>query len=574
MRSARERQPSLGYGVVVNALWRPPEADGSLATRHRCAPVGRTFALAKGGEFVPSPSDRIPRVNLSLIPNDRSLLWWIISIGVLDRAIILVNFGFLYTGVDDAVIWSAAVDFGRGVFLWPYFYGQDYSPMLEALVAAPFVRVGLPLHLVMPVVSSALALLPYWSFAIWNHRHARYSAALFFAAMPLLLPVEYGLITTITRGFVTGIALLSFLPWILDLCNEKLGAILIGTTLSLAWFVNPNSLVFAVGFSGWYFLSGPSPVQRAMRVGIGALPGLLAHVSAQAYCRSRPDRILFTIYDWRMDFHAKGILEGLSRLDTHFAWLAPVAWPFGQVVGELLLIILFIAIWKRQWPVAAGVACSMLLIVFSFAFAKVHDGSESVFFPFSRMFLALPLTVCWSASMLFTKLRTPRLFGPMAISCAGTLVVIRSILLPPTIQYQVYDQPNWCERPIDVLVSNEAHIRSVCDAYQVQLIVYLILTDDCPQVAGYLYPAIDPALPPTYLTKLERRHWIREEFAHAVMPNILLHGGEPEKWKTLMTLDPRFVDVSAGPDQLHVIVGNTIPTDSLAGQVMRMLNGR
>ena len=85
---------------------------------------------------------------------------------------------------------------------------------------------------------------------------------------------------------------------------------------------------------------------------------------------------------------------------------------------------------------------------------------------------------------------------------------------------------------------------------------------------------MDPTLPPTYLTKLERRHWIREEFAHAVVPNILLNGGEPEKWKTLMTLDPRFVDVSAGPDQLHVIVGNTMPTDSLAGQVMRMLIGR
>jgi len=86
--------------------------------------------------------------------------WPFILLATVDRAILIEIFGSRYVSTDDAIVWSAAVDYGQGLFRGPYYYGQNYGPMLEALVAAPFTRLGLPMHWLMPAVSSVLALLP------------------------------------------------------------------------------------------------------------------------------------------------------------------------------------------------------------------------------------------------------------------------------------------------------------------------------------------------------------------------------------------------------------------------------
>ncbi len=505
-----------------------------------------------------------------------SSFWWLLLLGVIDRTIMLFIFGFTYVGDDDGVIWTAAVDFGHGIFRWPYFYGQDYGPMLEALIAAPFVRTGLPPHLVMPIATSLLALLPYWSFAIWHHRRGRPGAAALFALMPIMLPVEFGLMTTITRGFVTGIAPLAALLWIMDVRSDNVRALFIGTTLSIAWFVNPNSLVFTVGFAGWYVCSDPKPVLRGLFIGIGSIPGLLAHLSAQAYCAAHRDRIVNTIYDWRMEFHAVGIPESLSMLDEHFAWLAPVIWPFGQLAGELLIVLLIAAIWKRAWPTVAGLTLSTTLIFLSFAFAKTHDGAHNVFFPLSRMFLALPLLLCWGGSTLFGNAKATVAVRSILLVGAFSAVICKGVLLPSVMRDQLDHQTGWVfERPVADLRSDEAHVRAICDANHVDLIVLLQLPSYvCPQFRAYLFPAIDATLPPTYLAGFERRYWQRDDLAQRVVPNVLLTAGDPEKWELIVASDPRFIDVSdGGPDQLHVIIGNSEPTDSLVARVLRGLNG-
>jgi hypothetical protein len=68
----------------------------------------------------------------------RIAFWTLLSASVLDRCATIMWFGATYSSTDDVLIWSAAVDYGNGIFHEPYFYGQDYGPMLEALLAAPF----------------------------------------------------------------------------------------------------------------------------------------------------------------------------------------------------------------------------------------------------------------------------------------------------------------------------------------------------------------------------------------------------------------------------------------------------
>ncbi len=405
---------------------------------------------------------------------ERFAFWAILLLSVIDRLVLLFGFGFQYVGDDDGVIWSGAVDYGHGIFREPYFYGQDYGPMLEALVAAPFVRLGLPIHLVMPICTTLLAMLPFWSFGLWHLKHDRSLAAMAFVAVPVLLPVEYGLVTTITRGFVTGVALLFVLPIVLDNCRNGWRDVLIGATLAAAWFVNPNSVVFAVAFAVWYVLNydGRRTTRAAMMMIAGAFPLLLAQSAAQRYCSVHPERIVLTLYDWKMDFHPEGILESMGMLEKHFAWLFPLLWPLGQLTfwAVPLLIIVFLIRGSRR--VALALTFSLAVVVYSFCFAKTHDGYLNVFFPYARMYLAMPVLLAWSVAALLPSHSNRSWTVPaLVILCAGSLMV-KVQRFHSVLQDHLDHQVEFVfERRIDVLWSDAMYLRRVAQENHVGLIV-------------------------------------------------------------------------------------------------------
>lgn len=208
----------------------------------------------------------------------RSLPWILLLLGLIDRAVAIILFGSRYVSTDDTIIWAAAVDYGQGLFYAPYYYGQNYGPMLEALIAAPLVRMGVPLWWSMPVVTTFLGNLPYWSFTLWHIKHRRAAAAICIAALPLLLPVEFSLMTTMSRGFITWLAPLALLPWISDLKRSSVRSALTGTVISIAWYINPNSVVFTIGYACWHVLTcRPWPKHAALTL-IGLAPGVVAHL--------------------------------------------------------------------------------------------------------------------------------------------------------------------------------------------------------------------------------------------------------------------------------------------------------
>ncbi|MBK6370200.1 MAG: hypothetical protein IPF64_10360 [Flavobacteriales bacterium] len=76
--------------------------------------------------------------------------WPFILLGIVDRMILVHLFGSRYVSTDEAVQWHAAMDYSKGLFHGPFFYGQNYGPMLEALITAPFFRLGVPMYVLLP----------------------------------------------------------------------------------------------------------------------------------------------------------------------------------------------------------------------------------------------------------------------------------------------------------------------------------------------------------------------------------------------------------------------------------------
>ena len=74
-------------------------------------------------------------------------------------------------------------------------------------MAVPLLKLGFSLHIALPLVTTMLTLLPFFVCSQWIFRKKSAIIGVFILSLPLLLPVEYDLITTIPRGFVTGVAL-------------------------------------------------------------------------------------------------------------------------------------------------------------------------------------------------------------------------------------------------------------------------------------------------------------------------------------------------------------------------------
>src|SRR5687767_13455783 len=93
------------------------------------------------------------------------LFYFLFLLVITERMIVLLKFGFVYTDSDQTIQWLGLKEYSQGIFHEPRFYGQAYNSMLEALFAVPFYKMGVPAHIILPIITSLLALLPYFIIA-------------------------------------------------------------------------------------------------------------------------------------------------------------------------------------------------------------------------------------------------------------------------------------------------------------------------------------------------------------------------------------------------------------------------
>ncbi|MGV9013058.1 MAG: hypothetical protein ACOH13_10735 [Flavobacteriales bacterium] len=491
----------------------------------------------------------------------KALFWGVVLLGILDR-IHLFSITIGYTVDDLTVVWMAANDYAHGVFHEPFFYGQDYGVMLEGLLAAPFVRLGADPIIAVPVVMAVLAMLPYWSFASYEYHRRNLSAAIFFAAIPILLPVEHGLQNT----NLNGLAILALYPWIAGLVPSPKRSAMIGAVLAASAFVNLNALVAVAAF-GTYFLLGTGKDRlQWLWATCGAVPVLLFSWWCMHFYATRDVQVVHTVFDWRMVFHSSLIPEALQQLDDHFAWLCPIWWPNGQVVLWLLAGIMVVFFRQGRKPAAWALAAAWTTIFISFGFAKIHDGTLSILFPYSRMFLVVPLILGWAFARSGTW-ETGRLFWIPAIALASMLTF--------TLRFE-HAAPLWAEtikeqKGVPINIRRVDKVRADCRvlgqyAQETSAEVVVLERPSNPGQALVLNmgcPECEPSLPPTYMPNGDRRVWRIEEESGLQRKRILVVNGDPAIWAKAAERGFNVQAVGNGDMMLHLVLDAGLPVDSL-----------
>src|SRR6185503_5297350 len=119
---------------------------------------------------------------------------------IIDRGLILSHFAFRYSDHDQALMWYSAKEFMHGRFHEPCFYGQNYNTMMEGLISVPFMRAGIAYPVALPSLTSSLALFPFILFSFIALQQEKYFQASLMLLVPLALPIEYGMISSMPRG--------------------------------------------------------------------------------------------------------------------------------------------------------------------------------------------------------------------------------------------------------------------------------------------------------------------------------------------------------------------------------------
>ena len=458
---------------------------------------------------------------------DAGFLVVMAALVILDRVFLLDSFGFAYVGSDDPILWQGAVDYTRGIFHEPYFYGQNYNVMLEALFATPLVGSGMSPHQALPLSTTVIGLLPYIVFATTLFRRGKAWGAFIFMLMPLLLPVEYGMLTMMPRGFVNGLFFTGAL--IFPILDPRLvrSFVVLGLASSVGFICNPNSLVFSFPVAVYVLLENRSRPSFYCITALSCVPALVFHLCAKGFYL---DHRLFNVHsNFGLNYSMELLMGAFGRLDRFLGHLMPIAWSMGWLVLPTLLLIV-VKLRRRAPHRAIALMSALILMIVILGVDKVNDDAGTLFLSSVRMFLGAPLLL---ALALFWWSEAFPLAGRQGKIVALYLAVC-VFLVKVAVQNPIIAAHTSISRsaPVSVMKMNE--LRSTCEqlavlvaTHDVDLLVFVPdgdLTVPRMGTLAYACPLLEPGLPNTMLNVYERRTWVFVGEQERTRQNILIYG--------------------------------------------------
>lgn len=335
-----------------------------------------------------------PRINVQrcLFP----LFVVLVLLFTVTRLQVFVRFNLQYIDTDQPYMWLGAVDYAKGRFYEPRYYGQSYNTFLEALSVVPLVWLKVPVYISVPAATHFLSAFPFLFTAVYLFYRGRKSAGIFVMALLLAMPPEYDLLNGLPRGFVSGLFFCSFFV-ISFLGPGRMKWVVINTILAVAGcFINPNAAVVVAAFFVFVTLHNLQ-WNRLLTIGATAvISGLCCYVLFDLFYRLHPEYIKNPI---TLGITTAYFMENISNLDHRFAHISPFTsgncWPL-----LFLLFVLGFMLASTSRKAFFGFVAGLAVVLFSFCVGKTTEGTAWVFVSFSRMYLGIPFLIALTISFI------------------------------------------------------------------------------------------------------------------------------------------------------------------------------
>lgn len=432
------------------------------------------------------------------------------------QTLVYFEYNLKWIDTDQFFMWTGVYDFAAGHFYEPRYYGQNYNTFLEALVAVPFYKMGLPVYQALPLATNLLFLFPIFTSVVILYRAGKIWHALTFLCIILCMNSAYFLLNSLPRGFVTGLFFCSF--FLKSFLNPNHKGWLVSNTAAgvLAYFVNPNSLVLTVPLLTYLFFMNFRHRWYYWWTGAAALLFLPFDYFFNHFYRLHPDYIKTELI---MDFGLRYLSENLTDLSRAFAQITPfteqkVIW----LVSLTGLITAGLILQKRKQLVLAF--CSLLIfLLVSMTLGKTRDGGVWVYLPFSRMYLGIPLVLAFFVSTLDLNKKLLLILIPLSV-----------LNLSVNLQKHVeqfkwhYEPQNWNALSLISLESaldTRAFYGAKCKEQKAD---FLLVSHRFWAVNPICYGGkpLDENYPETMETKWDKRYMVRNKYENKVIPRFIL----------------------------------------------------
>jgi hypothetical protein len=483
------------------------------------------------------------------------VIFIIVSILVLAyRAWLLHIFGFIYTDSDQTIMWLGAKHYSQGLFYEPRFYGQAYNTMLEALLAVPFVKLGIPLFKALPLSTSILAIFPVYLLSIITYLRNSKITGIILLCLFLTLPIEYSLITSMPRGFVTGIAFSSLSFLFLYKFNSKYAFFFVLFISVLSYSINANSIVLSIPICTLFFLKNYRNRKFYLYAVLGLFFGFIIHYLIARFYVNNPN---YNLHSYQMQLSFESLKKGLFNLDKFFNYIVPFFLHPGWLIVLSFIPLSYMFYRKTEFETSLVSLSIPILILGTLLISKVHDGTDSIFFSYSRMYLSVPIILLLILSFWSINKRK-WMVVLILISVIYTGINVAT-------SKQAIEKNMKKNHVVTTLKSELAYkecseLLSISQKNNIELIV--IINHWFYDVYNYGCPACMEQFPNTLRPNYERRTWRLIEDENKIYSNILIIDLNRK-------FDQEFSFISKIEDKagLYIVKNNNLKTSSLLNEL-------
>lgn len=287
------------------------------------------------------------------------------------------------------------------MFYEPAFYGQAYNTMVEALLAVPLLKLNVFIPFALSVSTVLLSYSVFWVYTYYFYKKKNYVLAILCMALPILLPTEFQIMICISRGFMPGISFTLFGVYLFLTYKKPQKLILAGFFVTLGFVFNPNASILLSAFVTYYLFKPNITIRYELKyLFLGSLPAITYKIYIYWFYSAHPNYNLH-IFPNAFQYSFSNWLKAVTEVYYLFMGLFPVVYNLGclSILALLILVILIIKKSNKRHEQIAAIA-GLCFVIFSFGINKVSDGSGSPFFPYSRMFLGIPVLYIFYLNIL------------------------------------------------------------------------------------------------------------------------------------------------------------------------------
>lgn len=446
-------------------------------------------------------------------------LYLLILLLLVERIYNFIHFNLGIVDSDQPLFWLGATEMFHGHFHEPSVYGQSYNTFFESFIALPLIYFKIPTYIALPIVSNILTLLTILGFVNLAVKHQNMQAGWILLAYFLSLPAEFMFITSMPRGFITGIFLAATGIFYLEKSSTKRvwpGGILLGFSVIL----NPNALLLIAPYGLFKFKTWYHKKQLPELICAQILPAICM-LGNSIFYKEHPDYIIHPAP--KLSYNINYLLSIFSETGAQkFYGFGPFVYYAGPLI---LLLMLAVTLYAKRHNKSVFYILLFILITtpLLFGFSKIQDGEQSVFFPASRMFLALPFLLAFALIFLKPLQISLRLF-----KVVNFLILLWVIIKCQTISLRVeragIENGNIVvvERHDDLLGKLNQLISVAQKNHATQCIIGI--RND---FYTYGIPAVSDLKQQTIGAAYERRYWSFDEFPSSGNQNIIYVGNNP-----------------------------------------------